>query len=189
MQAEGREWVRMFSPETIAKFDYVFTDSMTFSDRNGKRMRTWIASEVGKIEDPQEFMDLLVERAVGILENEPIDIYVNPTFIPDQIAAQYDQLWTPERMARVVAAAKKNDVAIEINNRYRLPGLAFLRRAKDAGLKFTCGTNNAAAHDLGRNEYCLEMVKALNLKWQDMWVPRPDGEKPIQKRGLPKVSE
>jgi len=31
MQAEGREWVNMFSPEMIAKFDYVFSDALTLS--------------------------------------------------------------------------------------------------------------------------------------------------------------
>ena len=53
---------------------------------------------MGTIADPQEFMDTLVERAVGILEHEPIDIYVNPTFLPDQLAKDYDRLWTEERM-------------------------------------------------------------------------------------------
>ncbi len=64
---------------------------MTWTDRHGKRMRTWIADEVGVIADPQEFMDTLVERAVGILEGEPIDIYVNPTYVPDQLAKDYDK--------------------------------------------------------------------------------------------------
>src|SRR5512133_4062409 len=32
MQAEGREWVKLFSKESISKFDYVFTDAMTFTD-------------------------------------------------------------------------------------------------------------------------------------------------------------
>src|SRR5512139_521724 len=32
MQAEGREWVNLFSRESIEKFDYVFTDAMTFTD-------------------------------------------------------------------------------------------------------------------------------------------------------------
>ena len=104
-QAEGREWVNMFSPAAVAKFDYVFTDSMTWTDNRGRRMRTWIPAEVGQIADPQEFMETLVSRAVGILENEPVDIYVNPTFIPDQIAARYDELWTDERIGKVVRAA------------------------------------------------------------------------------------
>ena len=46
MQAEGREWVTMFSKETIAKFDYVFTDAMTFTDQRGKRTRLWMPAEV-----------------------------------------------------------------------------------------------------------------------------------------------
>ena len=104
MQAEGREWMQMFSRRAVALFDYVFTDSMTWTDNHGKRMRLWIPDEVGAIADPQEFMDTLVERAVGILEREPIDIYANPTFLPDVIAKDYDRLWTEARMKKVVDA-------------------------------------------------------------------------------------
>ncbi|MDZ7613367.1 MAG: hypothetical protein U5K51_06370 [Flavobacteriaceae bacterium] len=42
MQAEGREWVNMFSKESISTFDYVFTDAMTWTDRKGRRMRLWM---------------------------------------------------------------------------------------------------------------------------------------------------
>jgi hypothetical protein len=185
-QAEGREWVRLFTRQALEKFDYIFTDSMTWTDDSGKRMRTWIKSEVGEIADPQKFMDTLVDRAVGILNNEPIDIYVNPTYVPDQLAPDYDRLWTPERMNRIVAALAANGVAMEINNRYRLPSPAFIRLAKQAGVKFACGTNNAASADLGRNEYCLEMIRECNLRWQDFWVPPPGGQKAIQRKPLPR---
>jgi histidinol phosphatase-like PHP family hydrolase len=182
MQAEGREWVRLFSPAAVARFDYVFTDAMTFTNRNGRRMRLWIPDEV-EVGDKQELMDMLVERIVGIMDNEPIDIYVNPTFLPASITAEYDVLWTPERMKRVIDAAVRNGVAIEINNRYRLPGPAFIRMAKQAGVKFTIGTNNAD-RDLGRIEYALQMIRECGLTWQNMWMPRPDGRKPIQARGF-----
>jgi hypothetical protein len=170
MQAEGREWVDMFSPEVRAQFDYVFTDSMTFTDHRGERTRLWIPDEV-EVGDPQAFMDMLVGKAVGILENEPIDIYVNPTFLPEVIADDYDTLWTDARMKKVIDAAVKNDVAIEINGRYKLPSERFLRMAKEAGAKFTFGTNNAGADDLGDWSYPLEMQRALELGWQDMFVP------------------
>ncbi len=184
-QAEGREWVKMFSRETVAKFDYVFTDAMTFTDDKDKRMRLWMKDEVGEIPDKQAFMEMYVKRIAGVL-NEPIDIYANPTFLPAPIAADYDQLWTPERMQKVIAAAKKNDVAIEINNRYRIPSPAFIKAAKKGGVKFSCGTNNAGANDIGRNEYCVQMIKECDLRWQDFFVPKPDGQKPIQRRGFPK---
>ena len=153
MQAEGREWVRMFSKATLEKFDYVFTDSMTWSDDTGRRMRLWIPAEVGEIADPERFMDMLVDRAVGIFANEPIDIYVNSTFLPGQLAERYDALWTPARMKRIVDGLAAQRVAMEINNRYRIPSVAFIRLARQAGVKFACGTNNAGAADLGRNEY------------------------------------
>jgi len=184
MQAEGREWVRLFSPAAVARFDYVFTDAMTFTNKNGRRMRLWIPNEV-EVGDKQEFMDMLVDRIVGIMDDEPIDIYVNPTFLPASSADEYDALWTPERMQRVIAAAVRNGVAIEINNRYRLPGATFIRKAREAGVKFTIGTNNAD-RDLGRIEYALQMVRECGLTWQNMWMPKPDGQKPIQTRGFKK---
>jgi hypothetical protein len=183
MQAEGREWRTLVSPESVARFDYVFTDAMTFSDDNGKRMRIWIPEEIGVITDKQAFMEMLVKRIEGIMR-EPIDIYANATYIPDQINADYDALWTPQRMQRVIDAALRNDVAIEINNRRKIPSPAFLKMAKDAGCKFSFGTNNAEA-ELGRLEYPIQMVQECGLAWQDIFVPKPDGQKPIQLRAAP----
>lgn len=182
MQAEGREWTKMFSRAAAGQFDYIFTDSMTWTDNRGRRMRTWIADEVGTIADPQEFMDTLVARATGILESEPVDIYVNPTYLPDVISRDYDKLWTDERMRKLVTAAAKNGIAIELNDRYRLPGQRFVQMAKDAGCKFTFGTNNTGADDLRRCEYGIEMVRACKLGWQDFFVPAPLGSRAVDRK-------
>jgi hypothetical protein len=180
MQAEGREWPTLFSKQAIAKFDYVFTDAMTIVDHRGWRARLWIKDEVD-IPDKQAFMELLVQTIVDILTNEPIDIYVNPTYLPDALAAEYDELWTPSRVGRVIDAAASNDVAIEISNRLRLPKPAFIKQAKQAGVKFTFGTNNVD-RKLGRSEYGLEMIEQCGLTPQDFWMPKPDGQKPVQVR-------
>jgi len=171
MQAEGREWVGLFSKQALARFDYVFTDAMTFSNPAGRRMRLWMPEEVEIGPDVEAFMELLVDKTVGILENEPIDVYVNPTFLPAVIADRYDALWTEARMGRVIDAAVKRGIAIEINGRYRIPSERFLRLAKAKGAKFTFGTNNASAADFGDWSYPLAMQRALELEWQDMFVP------------------
>ncbi len=170
MQAEGREWLELFSQESRSRFDYVFTDAMTWTNDNGKRMRLWIKEET-EVGDPQDFMDQLVDRIVGIVTTEPIDIYVNPTYLPDEIAERYDELWTEERMDKVVAALVDSGVALEINNGRRIPGPAFLKRAKSAGVKFTFGTNNTGPNDLGRMDYAIEMIGELGLTSTDMWIP------------------
>ncbi len=170
MQAEGREWLDMFSEEIVSRFDYVFTDAMTWTNDAGKRMRLWIPEET-EVGDPQDFMEQLVDRIEKILANEPIDIYVNPTYLPEEINDRYDELWTPERMDRVIEALVENQVAFEINNARRIPSPAFIKRAKEAGVKFTFGTNNGSASDLGRMDYALEMIGECGLTPADMWMP------------------
>ncbi len=170
MQAEGREWLKLFSKESRDRFDYVFTDAMTWTNDNGKRMRLWIPEET-EIEDPQDFMDQLVARIVTIVSTEPIDIYVNPTYLPDDIAMEYDALWTKDRIDKVVKALAESGVALEINNRNRIPSTTFIKQAKEAGVKFTFGTNNGGANDLGRMDYAIEMIGECGLTPQDMWFP------------------
>jgi hypothetical protein len=172
MQAEGREWLDLFSKETIAQFDYVFTDAMTWTNDNGKRMRLWIKEET-EIGDPQNFMEQLVDRIEKIVNNEPIDIYVNPTYLPDEINHMYDELWTAERMDRVIKALVDNEVALEINDRRKIPSPAFIKRAKAGGVKFAFGTNNAGPQDLGKLAYCLAMVRECGLTQDDIWIPQP----------------
>ena len=116
MQAEGREWTEIFSTETAARFDYVFTDAMTWTNDNGTRMRLWIPEET-EVGDPEDFMEQLVDRIEQIISTEPVDIYVNPTYLPDEINDRYDELWTTERMDRVIRVLAENQVALEINNR------------------------------------------------------------------------
>ncbi len=186
MQAEGREWVRLFSPEAVARFDYVFSDAMTFTDQTGQRTRLWINDEV-RISDKQAFMDYYVAQIQKVLASEPIDIYVNPTFLPEIIASEYDRLWIPSRMGKVIEAAFRSGVAIEINSRYRIPSPAFIKRAHKAGVKFSLGTNNGAA-DLGRMDYGFEMVRECGLTWQDMFMPKPEGQKPIQVKGFKRLN-
>jgi hypothetical protein len=182
MQAEGREWPTLFSKEAVAKFDYVFTDAMTIVDHRGRRARLWMPEEVD-IPDKQAFMELLVRTIEDILDSEPVDIYANPTYLPDVIAKEYDTLWTPARVKRVIDAAARNGVAIEISNRLKLPKADFIRQAKQAGVKFSIGTNNVDSK-LGREEYALQMIRECKLQPSDMFLPKPDGQKPIQVRGF-----
>jgi len=167
LQAEGREWIKLFTPDSVAKFDYVFSDAMTFTDAKGRRMRLWMKNEV-YVDDAQQFMDYLVNQIVDIVTKEPINIYVNPTFLPDTIAKRYDELWTKERMMKVVKALKKSGVALEINTRYQIPSAKFIALAKKEGIKFTFGTNNGEAN-LGYLEYGLQMIDKCKLKPNDFW--------------------
>ena len=183
MQAEGREWVTLFSPEAVAEFDYVFTDAMTFTDYKGRRTRIWMPEEVW-VDDKEQFMDQMVGKIEAIFTQEPVDIYVNPTVLPAVIEKDYDELWTQERKERVIKVLAENNIALEINARYKLPKADMIKMAKDAGIKFTFGTNNTG-DDLGNLGYCLEMIEACGLTPDDMFEIKPDSLKPVNVKGFP----
>jgi len=109
---------------------------------------------------------------------------VNPTYIPDQLRKDYETLWTPGRRHKIVTAAARNHVAIELNNRYQLPSPSFVTLAKQAGCKFTFGTNNSSPADLGRCEYALQIVDECKLTSPDFFVPLSVGStKAVERKG------
>ncbi len=181
IQAEGLDWMTCFSKEVVAQLDYVLSDALTFPEKDGRRVELWLPSVT--IEDKQDFMDRYTEFNVQVMAREPLDIFANPTFLPDCIAKEYDVLWTPSRMKKIIEAAVQYKVAIEINSRYRLPSLSFLKLARKAGAKFSFGSNIHGL-DVGKLDYCLEAAKELGLRPKDVFTPAPRGKKPVEIRRI-----
>ena len=171
VQGEGRKWTSTFSQEALGVFDYLFTDAMTIIDHKGRNSRIYRPEEVHYDGVTKEgYMDRLVDQTVLILANEPADIFANPTYLPDDMAPDYDEYWTDERVERILDVLQRHGIALEINARYRIPSFDIIRRAKERGIRFTFGTNNVDA-DFGRLEYCVEAVERCGLTADDMWFP------------------
>lgn len=171
VQGEGRKWTATFSQEALGVFDYLFTDAMTIIDHKGRNSRIYRPEEVHYDGVTKEgYMDRLVDQTVLILANEPADIFANPTYLPDDMAPDYDEYWTDERVERILDVLQRHGIALEINARYRIPSFDIIRRAKERGIRFTFGTNNVDA-DFGRLEYCVEAVERCGLTADDMWFP------------------
>ncbi len=179
VQAEWTDWMGCFSKETLAKLDFVITDAMTMPDKQGKRMKLWEAKE--DLGDAQAFMDRYVDWHVEIMSREPIDIFVNVSWLPSKFAGEYETLWTHARMQKVIDAAVHYGIAIEISSGFILPKRPFLRMAKAAGLKFAFGTNGRYPK-MGLLEYSRQMAQELALTPKDMFVPAAAGGKAVQRR-------
>ncbi len=150
IQAEYRDWMTCFSKAMLARLDFILTDAMTFRGKDGRPVRLW--DQKFTVQDPQDFMDRYVDYHVEILSREPIDILANPTYLPAAIVKQYDALWTPRRVQKIIDAAVKYGVAIEISSSYCLPKLPFLKLAKLAGAKFSFGSN-IRGPEVGKLDY------------------------------------
>ena len=171
VQGEGRKWTATFSQEALGTFDYLFTDAMTIMDHKNRNSRIYRAEEVhydGVNKD--QYMEQIVDQTVKILTNEPADIFANPTYIPEDMQADYDKYWTDERINRVLDVMQKHSIALEINPRYKIPSMKIIQMAKDRGMKFTFGTNNVDAN-FGKLEYCIEAIEKCGITADDIWFP------------------
>lgn len=183
VQTEWTDWVKCFSKKTLTLLDYVLTDAMTFPGKDGKRVKLWEkeAEERVDMSNHEAFMDRLVDWNVQIITEQPIDILANVSWVPGPLGDDYDKLWTDARVKKVIDAALQHRVAIEISSSFRLPKLKFLKIAKEAGVKFTFGSNGRYPK-MGQLEYSIATAKELGLKRSDMFTPAPDGQKAVQRR-------
>jgi len=161
-------WDKNFSPDMLAKLDYVLMDPQTIPLGDGQYQRIWQLETY--VEDTDAFMEKYMEHSLNILNKEPITIFGWPLFLPVCIARDYYTLWTKERMQQIISAAKVRNIAIEINDMAHTPHEKFIRMAKEQGLKFTFGSDSRNSN-AGRLAYCKEVARSCNLQPEDFFVP------------------
>jgi len=168
LQVSRRDWLNIFSKEILKKVDYILADAMIFTNKDGRMMRIWIPNT--QLGEPQEFMELYVVHNLKVLA-EPINIWANPTYLPDALKSRYDELWTDARMKCLIDATIKNNVAIEINSTFKIPNAKFIKMAKAAGAHFTFGSNT---HGLGAGDisWSINMAKECELTKDDFFIPK-----------------
>ena len=178
VQAEWTDWMNCFSPEVLARLDYVLTDAMTYPGKEGQRVKLWEKTAENHVDmkNHEAFMDRFVDWHVQIMSTEPFDILANASWLPDALMPEYDSLWTDRRIQKVVDAALKYKIAIEISSSYKLPRLAFLKQAKAAGAKFSFGSNGRYPN-MGKLDYSVSMAKAIGITSSHMFTPSGAGKK------------
>jgi len=183
VQAKWLDWATCFSAKALARLDYVLMDAMTYPGKDGQRVKLWEKGVEERVEvsDKQAFMDRFVAFHVELIEKQPIDILGNVSWLPGPLAGDFEAFWTEGRIRRVVEAAAKEKVAIEISSGFRLPTLRFLKLAKAAGVKFAFGTNGRYPN-MGKLDYSLQMARELGLTKGDLFTPPPDGQKAVRRK-------
>lgn len=172
LQPMSPGWSKSFSPGVIAQLDYVIMDAQTFPSGNsyGDTMRIWNFDTY--VDDTEKFMEAYVAHKLEVLNNdEPIDIFGWPLFLPVCIARDYYTLWTEERMQKIISAARKRNIALEINDLAHTPHEKFVMMAKEQGLKFAFGSDTRDMKT-GRLDYCKYIAEKCKLKKEDFFVPK-----------------
>ena len=165
-------WSKNYSPELLSEVDFILMDPQMVPMGNGDTWRIWQFDTY--IDDTDDFMKRYMAYALEVLNNEPINIFAWPLFLPVCIARDYYKLWTEERMQQIITAAGERNIAIEINDMSHTPHEDFILKAKSQGIKFTFGSDSRN-NNAGRLAYCKRIAEKCNLTEDDFYVPTKAG--------------
>lgn len=152
---------------TLSKFDYVIGDVTSFENSKGQLVDILKNENIG---DGEIFMEDYVKAITERLDKGGLDIWATASLLPESLAANYEKLWTTERMKKVTDAAKRNNVAIEVYHPRRVPSLAFLKLAKENGCLFTTG-GMFRENKMEEPTYFYEAISQCKLDYKDIFIP------------------
>ncbi|MGK7396618.1 MAG: hypothetical protein ACNS62_18715 [Candidatus Cyclobacteriaceae bacterium M3_2C_046] len=162
-------WSKDFSRELLGQLDYILMDGLAVPNQTKGFDHIWMLQT--HVADSEEFMKRYIDNCLNILENEPLDIFAWPLFLPVCIARHYDSLWTPERKLQILQVAHKRNIALELNDMAHTPDDEFIRQGKSMGLKFTFGSDSRNPDSAGRLIFCRETAARCQLNKEDFFLP------------------
>lgn len=172
LQPMSTGWSKSFSMETISQLDYVLMDAQTFPSGNSynETLRIWNFDTY--VDDAEKFMEAYMAHIMEVINNnEPLNTFGWPLFLPVCIARDYYSLWTEDRMQQIISALKNKNLNIEINDLAHTPHEKFISMAKEQGLKFTFGSDTRD-QKAGRLDYCRHVAEKCNLTAEDFFIPK-----------------
>ena len=160
IQVNDRDWFKTIEPALLKQLDYVLADTMIM---NGQKL--WQEKDYDTT-DEDAWLERYFNHCMAVV-NEPITILANPTYLPDKIKHRYDDFWSEDRMGKLLDAAVKNKVALEIQAGTNFPNKKFIELALKKGAKISIGRNNMddKPNELKRS---LDWLEELNVKPENM---------------------
>lgn len=165
--------------EIVDRFDYLVGSNHGFALPDGSLGSPWWRSLPPAWADkPQDLVEIVVRNLCDLVASMPIAIVAHSTLLPPallRLDPEVQVWWTDEREDRFIEATLKAGVAIEISNRYRLPHDRFLRKARQAGARFTLGSDGHQRDQVARLDWAVDAALRAEIPDEQLFIPQRDG--------------
>lgn len=166
---------RTLPAELRGRFDYLVGSNHGFPLPDGQFGSPWWQRLPAPWDArPAELMDHLVDALCQMARTMPIQIAAHSTLLPPALFALEDDVlawWTEAREDRWVEALAETGVALEISNRYRLPHERLLRKAKQAGVVFSLGSDGHTEAQVARLDWAVATARRVGITDAELFVP------------------
>jgi histidinol phosphatase-like PHP family hydrolase len=123
----------------------------------------------------EAYMRLHVASIEALVAVMPIEIFAHPTLVPRVLRSiPGEELWQDAYEARVIAALRAQGIVFEVSNRYR-PHERFVKRAVDAGVRLSLGSDGHTAAHVGDVAWPLALTARLGVPPQELYDPLEHG--------------
>ena len=160
--------------EVMERFDYRIGSNHGFWLPDGSVASPWWTSLPAPWNRRSgELMDIMVDNLCDMVRQMPIEIAAHSTLLPPallELEADVLAWWTAEREDRYVEALRESGVALEISNRYRLPHDRILRKAKEAEVRFTLGSDGHRAEQIAHLGWAEATAHRIGVTSDDLFV-------------------
>lgn len=161
--------------EVLRRFDYRIGSNHAFALPDGTMASPWWKTLPAPWErEPQRVMELMVLNLCDLVRTMPVHIVAHPTLTPPALYAidpAVEAWWTEEREDRFVEAVVESGVAMEISNRYKLPHDRLLRKAHEAGARFSLGSDGHTERQVARLDWAVETARRVGITEAQLFVP------------------
>jgi histidinol phosphatase-like PHP family hydrolase len=166
---------RELPDEVMDRFDYRIGSNHGFWLPDGSTGSPWWESLPQPWDrEPQRLMEIMVANLCDMVRTMPIHISAHSTLLPPALTALERDVhawWTGEREDRYVEALRESGVALEISNRYQLPHDRLLVKAREAGVRFSLGSDGHAEHQVAALGWAADTARRVGVTERDLFVP------------------
>jgi histidinol phosphatase-like PHP family hydrolase len=126
---------------------------------------------------PTAYMEAHVSSLELLAAEMPVDIFAHPTLVsPTLREIDPHELWTESLEERLVRALFDAGIAFEVSNRYR-PHERFVRRAAEAGVRLSLGSDGHSRQQVADIAFPLELVRSIGVRDEDLYDPTRHGSR------------
>jgi histidinol phosphatase-like PHP family hydrolase len=126
---------------------------------------------------PRIYVDALLDNLARLAVEMPVDIVAHPTLLPIPLRAiPAEELWREEDEERMVQLFVAAGLAFEVSSRYR-PHERLVRRAADAGVRLSLGSDGHSAEQVGDVAFSLALTRAIGVPDDALYDPAMHGRR------------
>jgi histidinol phosphatase-like PHP family hydrolase len=172
-------WCDPFSAEIarniVDRFDYLVGSNHGFALPDGSFASPWWSTLPPEWRTrPEKLMEIMVLNLRDLVTTMPIAIIAHSTLLPPALLALEPDLhawWTDDLEDTFIEAVLAHGVAIEISNRYQLPHDRLLMKARQAGARFSLGSDGHHRHQVARLDWAVETAVRVGIGDDDLFAP------------------